>query len=48
VPLFVLPKVVGDDMFPVMLAEAVRLGHLTHAEAEERHTLHRLIVNGAA
>jgi Protein of unknown function (DUF3631) len=33
----------GDEMFPVLLAEAVRDGHITHAEAEERFALHKLV-----
>jgi AAA domain len=35
----------GEEMFPVMLAKAVKHGHITHAEAEARYALHQK-VNG--
>lgn len=34
----------GDEMFPVLLANAVRGGHITEREAEARYALHRRIV----
>jgi len=36
-----MPPRLGDEMFPVLLANAVRDGHITEAEAETRHALHR-------
>jgi hypothetical protein len=33
----------GDEMFPVLIAEAARDGHITQAEAEERYALHRFV-----
>jgi hypothetical protein len=33
----------GDDMFPVLLANAVRDGHITQREAEERYALHKVV-----
>jgi hypothetical protein len=34
---------IGDEMFPVLLAEAVRAGHITHREAEQRYAIHNLV-----
>ena len=34
---------IGDEMYPIMLAEAVKAGHITHAEANEQLAIHRLI-----
>jgi AAA domain len=34
----------GDEMYPVMLAEAVRDGYITHAEADEAYAVHKLVV----
>jgi hypothetical protein len=34
----------GDEMFPVLLANAVRDGFITHAEAGGRYELHKLVV----
>ena len=34
----------GDEMFPVLLADAVRGGHITTAEANERLEHHKLVV----
>jgi hypothetical protein len=34
----------GDEMFPVLLAEAVRDGHITETEAKERYALHKAVV----
>ncbi len=36
------PQALGGEMFPVLLANAVRDGHLTESEAEERYALHKL------
>ena len=33
----------GDEMFPVLLAEAVRDGQITQREAEHRYTIHKLV-----
>jgi hypothetical protein len=38
----------GDEMFPVLLAEAVRDGHITHSEAEQQYALHRLVEMAAS
>jgi hypothetical protein len=38
----------GDDMFPVLLANAVRGEHITAAEAKERLALHKLIVRASS
>jgi Protein of unknown function (DUF3631) len=38
------PPRLDDGMFPVLLAEAVRDGHITHLEAEERYALHKAVV----
>jgi hypothetical protein len=34
---------IGNEMFPVLLAEAVRDGFIDHDEAEERYALHKLV-----
>jgi hypothetical protein len=36
----------GGEMFPVLLADAVRDGHLTEREAEGRYALHKLVTDG--
>jgi hypothetical protein len=33
----------GNEMFPVLLAEAVRDGRITHREAEQRYAIHNLV-----
>jgi len=38
------PARLGEEMFPVLLANAVRDGHITEVEAEERYALHKLVV----
>lgn len=38
------PTRLGDEMFPVLLADALRDGHITEAEAEERYELHKKVV----
>jgi hypothetical protein len=35
-------------MYPVMLADAVKNGHLTDTEAEQQYALHNLVVVAAA
>lgn len=35
---------IGDEMYPVMLADAVKAGHITEAEAEQQYALHKLVV----
>jgi hypothetical protein len=37
--------VIGDDMYPSLLAHAVRDGYIAEAEAEERNALHRIVVD---
>jgi hypothetical protein len=39
-----LPPGLGDEMYPVLLANAVRDGHITEREAEERYALHKLVL----
>jgi hypothetical protein len=39
---------IGDEMYPVLLAEAVREGHLTDAEAEQQYALHKLVAAAQA
>jgi hypothetical protein len=34
----------GEEMFPILLANAVKHGHITPAEAEERYALHKFVV----
>jgi hypothetical protein len=34
----------GDEMFPVLLADAARDGHITEVEFEERYALHKVVV----
>jgi hypothetical protein len=34
----------GDEMFPVLIANAVRDGHITDREAQERYALHKMVV----
>lgn len=34
---------IGDEMYPVLLADAVKNAHLTQAEAEQQYALHQLI-----
>jgi hypothetical protein len=35
--------VVGDDMYPVLLVDAARDGHITEDELSQRYALHKLI-----
>lgn len=42
-----LMTVIGDELYPAVLADAVRDGHVTNAEAEERYALHKLIAEVA-
>jgi hypothetical protein len=35
----------GDEMYPVLIANAVRDGHITEAEAEERYALHKFVLD---
>jgi hypothetical protein len=35
----------GEDMFPVLLANAARDGHITATEFEERYALHKIVVD---
>jgi Protein of unknown function (DUF3631) len=37
------PLVPGDEMFPVLIANAVRDGHITEREAEERYAVHKMV-----
>jgi hypothetical protein len=39
-----LPPGLGDDMFPVLLADAARDGHITANEFEKRYALHKLVL----
>ncbi len=34
---------IGDEMFPLLLADAVKSGHIDQDEAEERYALHKLV-----
>jgi hypothetical protein len=34
----------GDDMYPILLAEAVKNGHITESEAQGAYAVHRLVV----
>jgi AAA domain len=38
----------GDEMYPVLLADAVRDGHITQAEAERAYQLHGLVEQASA
>jgi hypothetical protein len=38
-----LPPVLGDEMYPILLADGAKNGHITQAEAEGRYSLHRLV-----
>jgi putative DNA primase/helicase len=38
---------IGDEMYPALLADAIRDGHLTEAEAEEQYALHELVRRAA-
>ena len=33
----------GDEMFPIVLANAVRDGHITEPEAEGRYAVHKFV-----
>jgi hypothetical protein len=35
--------VIGDALYPVLIADAFKAGHVTEAEAEHRLDLHRLV-----
>jgi hypothetical protein len=35
---------IGDELYPLMLADAVRDGHLTDAEAEQQYAHHNAVV----
>jgi hypothetical protein len=39
-----LPPGLGDEMYPVLLADAARDGHITSKEFEERYALHKLVL----
>jgi hypothetical protein len=39
-----LPPGLGDEMYPVLLADAARDGHITTNEFEERYALHKLVL----
>jgi hypothetical protein len=34
----------GDEMYPILLAEAVKDGHITESEAEQAYAVHRLVL----
>jgi hypothetical protein len=34
---------IDDEMYPLLLADAVRDGHLTYAEATQQNELHKLV-----
>jgi hypothetical protein len=36
-------RMLGGEMFPVVVADAFKNGHLTEREAEERLALHKLV-----
>jgi hypothetical protein len=38
-----LGECLGDEMFPIVLANAVRDGHITEPEAEERYAVHKSV-----
>jgi hypothetical protein len=38
----------GDELFPSLIAEAVREGHTTIAEADERLALHKVLLRARA
>lgn len=36
-------EVIGEEMYPVMLANSVKNGHLTNTEAERQYALHQIV-----
>jgi hypothetical protein len=38
----------GDELYPLLLADAARDGHLTETEADQQHQVHKLVLEAAA
>lgn len=41
------PPRLGEEMFPLLLADAVKHGYVTDREARDRYALHKLVENSS-